>query len=455
MWAQQAIKHIDFNDKRLSNRLEKMLENFTENPSGSIPEASMSLAQTKAAYRFFSNENASVEEIREGFCKATIERMKELPKSAVVLFPSDSTNIVFTKRKMQGIGVLRNQNAQGLNLHTTIATTDNQLVLGVVHQVCWGREPEEYGKRSQRAKKPIEEKESYRWIEGLQAAQEALPDHLQGIFLGDRGADIFEVFMEPRKQNMNLLIRASHDRVLQNDSCKIFEKLENAESLGSINVAISRSGTREERVAVLDIKAVSVLVDPPKHKKNLSPVLLNFVYAKEICNSDEVQQDLINWKLVTTLSIDTLEQAGYVVTTYAKRWIIERYHYTLKEGCRVEELQFEEASRIDKAIAVYTIVACRLMYLAYLARSTPDAPCTVVLANNEWKALYCLVHKTATPPDTPFTIHEAIRMIAKLGGFLGRKRDGEPGVKVIWRGLRALESASVMYSILRKDVGND
>src|SRR5215467_5239159 len=162
MYDKRDLRNMDFGDRRLTNRLEKMLEDFAQEPSGSIPESCKSLAATKGAYRFFSNDAVEAKQIRDGYCNATIERMNEQGAGVTFLFKSDATNIVFTShKKLSGIGVLRNQNARGLNLHTTLVSTENEVTLGVIDQYCWGRDPEDYGKRAERSKKPIEEKESY------------------------------------------------------------------------------------------------------------------------------------------------------------------------------------------------------------------------------------------------------------------------------------------------------
>ncbi len=449
------LQYMNFGDLRLTERLGKMVENFVEQPSTSIPQACNSLAATKAAYRFFSNDNIEAQAIRKGCYKATIHRMTENSADKTFLFKSDATNLVFTGHKnLKGIGVLRNQNAKGLNLHTTLVSTEDEVTLGMIQQCCWGRKPEDYGQRAMRSKKPIEEKESYRWIESFKASQEALPDNAKGIFLADRGADIYELFLEPRKQNMHLLIRALHNRELTDSSEKMFQDLENTPCVGTIEVVINRSGERKERVAKLEIRHKKISINPPKFKKHLPSICINIVSAKEIIEKkvtgDEVNiQDLIYWKLLTTLSVDSLKEAIYAINTYSKRWLIERYHYVLKQGCKVEELQLEEAGRIDKAVAVYTIVACRIMQITYLARANPDLPCTEVFDDDEWRALYCYANKTAKEPTEPMTINDAIRMLAKLGGFLGRKRDGHPGVKVIWRGMCKLEGAVEMYRILK------
>ena len=151
--------------------------------------------------------------------------------------------------------------------------------------------------------------------------------------------------------------------------------------------------------------------------------------------------------LLTTLPITTLEEGLQVLTWYTYRWRIERYHYTLKSSCQVEKLQLETADRLMRALAVYSIVALRLLSLTYQARQTPDAPCTVALSGSEWCALYAAVHKTTKLPQTPPDLKTAVLWIAKLGGFLSRKGDGQPGVKVIWRGFRRLEDLTSMWEI--------
>ena len=160
MWAESELQHMDFNDLRLNKRFQSLLEALKEKPAASIPEACQSNADTKGAYRFFSNNCVEAQEIRTGHRQATIERMKERQNDSIFLFISDATNIVYSSHKsLKGIGVLRNQRARGLNLHTTLVTTENELLLGSIQQVCWGRKAEDYGKRSQRARLPIEQKE--------------------------------------------------------------------------------------------------------------------------------------------------------------------------------------------------------------------------------------------------------------------------------------------------------
>jgi hypothetical protein len=449
MWVADELKNMDCSDKRLTKRLGLIIERLAAQPESSIPKACNSKSESKGIYRFLSNENIEADTIRDGFRKTTIERINEHP---VVLFLSDATHFIYSSReKLNGIGVLRNFKSRGLNLHTTFVSTPDELPLGVVHQVCWGRKAEDYGKRDQRKKLPIEEKESYLWIQSLRAAQSALGDNTHGTFIGDRGADIFELFAEKRKSNMDLLIRSAHDRKTADNTSEIFKELSLKTSPGTMTISIERSGKKKARTAVLEVRFQSVIIIPPANKKksNLQPININIVSAVEVADGKKVDNG-IYWKLLTTLPINCLEDAIHAVVTYSKRWLIERYHYALKQGCSIEKLQLEEADRINKAIAIYTIVAWRIMFLTYLARVQPDAPCTAALTENEWKALHCNIQQTTEPPKDPPTIYKAVLMIAKMGGFLARKSDGLPGLKVIWRGLQCLDSIVRMYCIFTR-----
>ena len=156
----------------------------------------------------------------------------------------------------------------------------------------------------------------------------------------------------------------------------------------------------------------------------------------------------VEWMLLTTLPITTLEEGLQCLTWYTYRWRIERYHYILKSGCQIEKLQLETKDRLMRALAVYSIVASRLLWLTYQARETPEAPCTVVLSDSEWQSLYAATHRTTVLPDRPPNIRIAILWIAQLGGFLGRNHDGDPGLKVLWRGFRRLEDLTTMWELL-------
>jgi len=157
--------------------------------------------------------------------------------------------------------------------------------------------------------------------------------------------------------------------------------------------------------------------------------------------------------LLTSLPIETLEQAQAVIGWYRARWGIEIYFRVLKSGCKVEELRLENDSRIEKALAIYMIIAWRLHNMTMLARENPNSPCTQVFAENEWQLIYTL--QTKSKSERVRTINELVRLLAMRGGFLGRKGDGEPGVETIWRGyvknLNYLEIAAELSALNTED----
>ena len=439
-WIINETKNTNLKDLRLEQRLAKIIDQLSATPSASIPEACQTAAATKAAYRFFDNDNVDADAIREGFFIATAKRINDYE---TVLVASDITDLNYIAHKaLKSKGVLRNFKASGLIMHSALAMSVDGLPLGLLDQMFWYRKSEDYGKRIRRADLPIEEKESYRWVQSLSNVAKQMPAKTKWIFVGDRGADIYELFLNDRPANCELLIRMLHNRRLSSKS-KLFDVLENIPTAGTMTIELDANAEREKRTAICDVRYTTVTLKSPMHK-DLPQLTINAIYLKE--NTAEVSNS-IEWRLLTTAPINCLEDAVKYIGWYVKRWVIERYHFTLKSGCKIEELQLEEAERINRALAVYSIIAWRLMSITYLARTNPDDLCTNSLSNDEWKALHCFVHKVKNPPEIPPTMQKAILMLARLGGFLGRKNDGDPGMKVVWRGLRRLDDIVETYKI--------
>jgi hypothetical protein len=283
----------------------------------------------------------------------------------------------------------------------------------------------------------------------LAATQDALPDDLAVITVADREADLYDLFAAPRRSNHQLVIRAAYNRCVDHEAHLLWEAMPQSPVLGQVTVDLPRGDDRPARTARLTIRSATLTIQPPQNRKaraSLAAIPLQVVLVTE--DAPPEGAEAVEWLLLTTLPILTLADAMEVVQWYRLRWLIERYHYVLKSGCRIEELQLETAARLERALATYCIVAWRLLWLTYEARQHPDETCTEVLATHEWQALYCTIHQTRTPPPTPPTLRQAVHWIAQLGGFLGRKGDGEPGVKVIWRGLRRLEDIVATWVLL-------
>ena len=261
------------------------------------------------------------------------------------------------------------------------------------------------------------------------------------VTVADREADMYDLFAAPRQPNAKLLIRATQNRRVRraNDELGYLkEVLPTLPDGGTLTVEVTRQANRPARQAVLTIRWTELTLLPP-HAKTAAALAegeqVQVVWAHEA--HVPAGQTPINWLLLTTLAVNDFAQAARCVQWYSYRWLVERFHFALKSGCQVEALQLETADRFMRALATYSLVAWHLLWLTYEARQQPDQPCDQVLESAEWQLLvqhYVPKRRTSKPP----TLHEAVRWIAQLGGFLGRKADGEPGVKTIWRGLRRL-----------------
>jgi hypothetical protein len=140
------------------------------------------------------------------------------------------------------------------------------------------------------------------------------------------------------------------------------------------------------------------------------------------------------------------------VRWYTYRWLIERFHYVLKSGTKIEELQLKDAESLQKAIAVYSMAAFRVMQLVYESRHRPEVTCEVILTKAQWTTLYMLIHGNKQLPKQPPSLHQAVMWIGKLGGHLNRKSDGPPGLKTVWQGYQQLCHAASVYELMTQKI---
>jgi hypothetical protein len=449
-WVETEMETLDLGDPRRNQRVKRMIAQFSANPEASIPKACGNQADTKAAYRALGSVEVSAEAIRLAHARATVERMRGLKRAFVM---QDTMTLSFnTCPETQGLGPVGKAGTHGLLVHSGLAVTPEGLPLGILHQDVWAREEEE-GKRKTRRKRLVEEKESFRWLEMVDAVESLLPKDLEVWVVGDREADIFELFAMPRRAGLHLVVRATHDRKVQGAEAQyLHQAVEGAPVLGEMEVAVPRSRKRKERTAKLSVQACTLRLVPPRNhlgRGDLSPVEVSVVRVRETETTPEGEEP-VEWMIVTTVPVSTLADAVEVVEAYAQRWKVERYHYVLKSGCQIEKLQLESADRIERALSIYNAVAWRLLYMTYVARIAPELPCTAVLEDEEWKALIVVGSKRPVPvPEKAPTVREAVRLVAMLGGFLGRKGDGEPGIQSIWTGFRRLMDFTLALQRLR------
>jgi hypothetical protein len=449
-WAEGEFGRARLPDERLRKRLLLMARDLYARPQAQIPEACQSRAKTKAAYRFLDHAETGMEILLEPHYQATRQRLSE---EKIVLAVQDSTSLNYTVHPAtDDLGPLstRVDGSMGLWLHDTMAFSVEGTPLGLLDVQCWARDAQEFGKHHQRKQRPIEQKESYKWLKSFQqvaAAQRSLPDTLL-VSVGDREADIYELFelagKDPR--GPKLLVRAEYDRLLADDQGPLWPGVARQPVAAAQDLQVPRRGAQSARVAHLEIRFTAVRLKPPQRKAHLPSLKLWAVLAQEVDPPPGVKP--LRWMLLTTCEVTSATSAIEKINWYRLRWGIEVYHRTLKSGCKIEERQLGTADRIETCLAIDLVVAWRIFHLAKLGREVPDIPCTVFFEEFEWKALHTHITQTPIPPAEPPTLRQALRMVARLGGFLGRKGDAEPGTTTLWRGLQYLDGIAAMWKYM-------
>jgi hypothetical protein len=436
----------------LNERFLKIVDALAKKPEATIPEAAGDKAATKAMYRFFDNPAVNPDDIR-----ATLRRqaLDDLPASGPILCIQDTTSLDFTPHPATtGLGYLDHPAHRGALLHTTLAVTADGVPCGVIDQNSWTRDPANLGKSERRHTKATRDKESQRWLDALQVTEAALPADREVITIADREADIYDLFAQPRRSGSHLLIRVKPNRSVRHPERLLGPAVRSVPPCGTMAVDLKRGDNRPARRAVLTLRFLKLDVAPPVNRQGrraLPHVTVTAILVEEA--NPPAGQKPVRWWLVTTLAVETLADVERLVRWYTWRWLIERYHFVLKSGCHVERLQLSKARRLERAVATYAAVAWRLLWLTYEARRHPDQSCEPVLSRTEWTVLNLAVKGGDKGPaeerpalaETPPSLGEAVRKIAQLGGFLGRKGDGEPGVKTLWRGLRRLNDMVAGY----------
>ena len=449
-WTVEEFSKVNLGDKRLDKRCQKIASDLEQQPTDPINQACEDWTDTKAAYRFFDNSKVTPDRIISVHSRRTVKRMK---KHALVLAVQDTSFLNYTHHpQTEGLGEIgkKEQQQRGFGLHTTLAVTPQGQPLGVLAQQFFERP---IGEPSHTAaelhKLPIEEKESYRWLAAFQKTIELTPEGVQVVTVCDREADIYEMFVMAQEQRADLLVRANTDRRLDEETKHLWAKVESQKKAGELTVDIIGNDKRGARQATVSIRYCTVKFQPPwrPQQKKLPSVTLTAILVREENPPANIKEP-IEWLLLTNTTVKNFHQAAQVIEWYCCRWQIEVFHKIIKSGCRVEDCRLQTAARLKNYIALMCVVAWRLQWLTYINRTDPLSPCTTVLTTIEWQALYMRIHKTSALPKAIPSTHQAIRWIAQLGGFLGRKSDGEPGIVVIWRGWKRLQDLAATWTLI-------
>ena len=455
-WAEEEFGGCDLGDERLSRRLMVIGRDFFARPTMNIPQACGQRAKTKAVYRFFDHARVNLASVLVGHYAATAQRGRD---QKVILAVQDTTELNYSAHPATELlgPICDKQGVIGMMVHDTMAYNTEGTPLGLIDVQCWVRpDPDSSApKREQREELAIEQKESSKWLVSWQAAQrlqEQCPQSMV-VSVGDQEADVYELFVQAHQQPgaAKVLVRARQERVLQSQeeepSVGVWESMAQRAVAGKILLELPRTPKRQARVASMEIRYGPMELKAPKRKPQLGPLKMWAVTAVEVDAPPDTEP--VEWKLLTTVEVPSLEKALEVLGWYTVRFQIEAYHRTLKSGCKIEQRQLGNAQRLEACLAIDLVVAWRIVRLTKLGREVPEVPCTVYFEEAQWKALVAFVTKDPRPPQKPPTLREATRMMAiGLGGFLGRKSDGEPGTETIWRGLQRLDDITGMWVVV-------
>jgi hypothetical protein len=461
-WVIDEVAAADLNDARLNERFAQVLSDLGQRPTASIPAACGGYAEMTAAYRFFDNPKITYDNLLQPHTHATRQRVAT---QRTVVCSQDTTEIDLTRphQDVQGAGPLADSSRRGLFLHRLDAFTTDGTPLGRVWSKVWTRDeqpdepPSPHEKQKKRKAAPIEQKESFRWLEGFRQTRELAEvcPTVRCVCVADSEADIYELFAEDRGtiNPIHFVVRLCQDRSLVVDDDSSAEGVRECVGAGPVlftrsisvrareaKVACEQRGRRQERPgrrAVVEVRATTMTLDPPWRKaRKLPDVTVNVVQVREIDAPAGVEA--VEWLLVTSLPIDEFEQVGEVIGYYCVRWMSEVFFRTLKSGCKVEDRRFEELSRVQAALAVYEIIAWRTLFVCRLGRSCPQMSCEAVFEACEWKSVWMAVFQKPPPKKAP-RLPEMVRLIAQLGGYVNRpNRTDPPGPQTVWLGLQRM-----------------
>ena len=474
-WVEEEFGSLDLGDERLDRRVKKVLGDMGAQPGASLPKASGDWSGTKAAYRCLSHEDVEVQALLAAHRVAIVQRAGG---ERVVLAVQDTTTLNFsTHPQTVGLGPVGNNRDKtvGLLLHSTLVLREDGQALGLLERWLHARDPKEFkaGPASARNRQPVGVKESIKWLHSLEATVAAAREleQTQWINIADREADSYDLFwrlVELRAAGatsaaaarVELLVRSQHNRALHAEEERLFGHLAAQEVIGHYRFTVPRQPGKKNREATLSVRVAEVSLPPPmdqaRYQGRREPLRLWAIQALE--ENTEEGSSPICWRLLSTLPVRDAATAILQVQRYSRRWEIEIFHKTLKSGCQAEARQLESVERLGRCLLLDMLVAWRVLALSKAGRGEHvQQSVDVWLEEAQWKALWCCIHQRTDPPETPPSTAQAVRWVAQLGGFLGRRSDGHPGITTLWQGLQRLDDftrAYLLFAHPQKDVGN-
>ena len=466
-WVDREIAGCEFKDARLGDKFRKLLAQLGSAMGQSIPLVCQDWANTKAAYRFFSNDRVSEADILAGHFQSTRDRAAATNGLRLVLH--DTTKFTYQRESSEAIGItksinsgrdkagrLRSHTVCGILMHSSLAITIEGLPLGLAAVKFWTRKKfrgtAALKKRINPTRIPIEKKESVRWLENMKQSTELLGDPGRCLHIGDRESDIYELFCAAKEVGTHFLVRTCVDRLAGDGGHTVANEMDEVAVKGLHRIEVrDRNGDPDQ--AILEIRYRTIRILPPVGKQNRYPALtLMVIHADERGTPNNRKK--IEWRLITDLPVQSRKEAIEKLEWYALRWKIEVFHKILKSGCKAEDSKLRTAQRLANLIAVFCIVSWRIFWMTMLNRSVPDAPPGVALTEAEIGLLDRVMKDNDQKPLRRKTLSHYLTKIARLGGYLARANDPPPGNIVMWRGLSRLNDMEFGALIGAKVMGN-
>lgn len=458
-WFEKEIEASEFQDARLRKRFGVVLERLWSGIGQTIPFACQDWAATKAAYRFLSNNRVSEQDILSGHFQASAERFKATQGPILIL--QDTTTFSYQRERPESIGytgktsvrsgnhgLLRPLTQCGILMHSSLVLTAEGLPLGLAAVKFWTRKKfkgtRALNRRTHPTRVPIEEKESYRWLENMRQSTALLGDPVRCIHVGDRESDIYELFCMAHELGTYFLVRTCVDRLAGDGEHTIADEMEQVKVKGLHRVEI-RDAKGNPVAVTLELRYQRMTVLPPTLKQKRYPALqLTVIHAQQ--RDAPPGRPGIEWKLLTNLPVQSRAQAIEKLDWYAMRWKIETFHKILKSGCKAEDSKLRTAERLANLISVFCILSWRIFWLTMISRCAPQAPPDAVFTPIEMELLERVVPDLPNDARAPPLVRHLIK-VARLGGYLARTGDSPPGNTVMWRGMRRLTDIQLGYEL--------
>ena len=466
-WFDEELSGCRLGDGRLDSRLRQLVEQMEAGFGESIPLACQDWANTKAAYRFFSNDRVSEEDILRGHFDGT--RRRFAASDGPILILHDTTEFSWRRRRPEAVGFTtkvssgkdksgrdRMHTVCGLLMHSSLVVTTDGLPLGMAAVKFWTRKKfkgtNALSKRINPTRMPIEGNESMRWLDNLRRSTGLLGDPARCIHICDREGDIWELFCLARELDTHFLVRRCSDRLAGDGSHTVASIMAEEKVRGLHRVAV-----RDEKGKLgstqVEISYRRMTIRPPIAKQKRYPALmLTVLHAREPEEPDG--RPRIDWKLITDLPVDGHAAAVEKLQCYAMRWKIKVFHKVLKSGCRAEQARLRTAERLVRLLAVFCILSWRVFWFTMLNRVEPDLEPALVLTELETNILDHLIPNPIADPSLARTLSLYLIKIARLGGYLARAEDPPPGNIVMWRGLSRLNDIALGATLQTDFVGN-